>query len=128
MAYADYTFYIDVYKPLSAIPEAEFAARAERASDTLDWLTFGRARTAIASDDATALAVRKAVCAIAEASRQSGGVGEAASVSFTTDGYSESRSYSSGKTEDRMLYDVARRYLYGTGLLAGGPVGVRMCC
>ena len=127
MAYADYSFYLDVYKPLSAMPEAEFEARAQRASETLDYFTLGRAGKAVASGDAAAVSVQKAVCAMAEAARESGGSGVAASVSFTTDGYSESRSYGAGKSEEALLYDTARIYLQGTGLLAR-IVRCRPCC
>lgn len=124
MAYADYSFYISVYKPLSAMPEAEFESRAQRASDTLDYFTLKRAGKAVASGDAAATAVQKAVCAMAEASKDSGGNGAAAAMSFTTDGYSESRTYSSGKSEEALLYDTARIYLQGTGLLSRS---VRCC-
>lgn len=124
MAYADYSFYINVFKPVTAMPEAEFESLAQRASDVTDYFTLGRAEKAFASDDAAKGKIQKAVCAMAEAMKNSGGNGEAVSLSFTTDGYSESRTFGSGKSEEMMLYDTARIYLQGTGLLCRA---VRCC-
>ena len=41
MAYADYTYYKTIYKG-TAVPESRFDAAAERASELLDEITFGR--------------------------------------------------------------------------------------
>lgn len=66
MAYADYSFYKQKYFG-TVIRESESGKWLEKASDVLDWLTFGRLSFAFPTVEAHAKKVKKAVCAIAEA-------------------------------------------------------------
>lgn len=58
MAYADYSYYKDTYKG-RAVPLSLFDSVAERASEVLDALTFGRIETPTE-------AVKRACCAVCE--------------------------------------------------------------
>lgn len=58
MAYADYSYYTDTYQG-RAVPSSIFDSVAERASEVLDALTFGRI-------DTPTEAIKKACCAISE--------------------------------------------------------------
>lgn len=66
MAYADFEFYTETWKG-DALSEAAAERYLERASEQLDALTFRRLERAFPEDEADALRVRKAVCAMAEA-------------------------------------------------------------
>ena len=66
MAYADYTFYTEVFLG-DSLTEEHAGKWLERASDALDALTFARTRRTFPTEDEHAERVKKAVCAIAEA-------------------------------------------------------------
>lgn len=130
MAYADYAFYLESYIPVSAMTETEFAAYAERASDYLDMLTSDRVQELFVDGEAP-VPVKKAVCGLAEVSKKWQEGGAVTSMSFNTDGYSESRSFAVGvsniKSKDREMYDTAAQYLRGTGLLSRVMGGAYRC-
>lgn len=66
MAHADYTFYHDTFH--GDVLTTENADKwLDRASDTVDHLTFDRLNSAFPVVEAHAVKVKKAVCAIAEA-------------------------------------------------------------
>lgn len=119
MAYADYTFYTDVYLG-TAIPEESFAVCAMRASDYLDYITLGKAKRCAGLTE-----LSKACCALAEEYMTI----EKARSDTETEIQSESvgawsRSYRS-KAEilansEKSLLSTARRYLAGTNLLYRG--------
>lgn len=66
MAYTDYSFYTGVFYG-DTLTEDNANKWLERASDELDTLTFRRLSSAFPTNDADAIRVKKAVCAIAEA-------------------------------------------------------------
>lgn len=66
MAYADNRFYAGVFQG-DVISQNDTVKWLERASDEIDHLTFGRLISAFPTDEAHAVKIRKAVCAIAEA-------------------------------------------------------------
>lgn len=123
MAFADYTFYTDVYYGTSLTAQ-EFPQAAERATDYLNYITRGKAT---ATEP-----VKRACCALAEiyqtitkakASAASAG-GEVQSEKVG----SYSVTYRSGaETEasyEASLYQAAQMYLAHTGLLYRGG----RCC
>ena len=112
MAYADETYYREQFHGESLSAE-RFPYFAERASEYIDDVTFGRA--AIFEDVDGVL--KKACCAIAEVCQkyeQGGGL-----VSETVG--KMTRNYALGvstmPTERQALYTTARRYLLHTGLM-----------
>ena len=69
MAYADYDFYSSQY--FGDVLTGENADKwLERASDFIDAITFRRTESTFPEDEADAVKVKKAVCAIAEAQYQ----------------------------------------------------------
>lgn len=136
MAYADYEFYTDEYFG-GSIEEADWARFAERATDYINSITFGRAERSSALP-----AVKKACCAVAEefqtlettkklaASALSEATTEGVDVQSESVG-SWSRTYrSAGSSAEEManlaagikagMYAVAYEYLRDTGLLYRG--------
>ena len=68
MAYADYDFYSGNY--FGDVLTEDIAAKwLERASDYVDAITFHRTENTFPEEEAHVVKVKKAVCAIAEASR-----------------------------------------------------------
>ena len=65
MAYTDFEFYATTYHG-NVVPESDFPRIADRASDFLDVVTFGRLVDGLPSDERAATKVQKAVCAVAE--------------------------------------------------------------
>ena len=65
MAYTDYQFYTTKYFG-DAVTEEEFPKYAERASERLDRITFGRLADGLPEDEKANTKVQKAVCAVAE--------------------------------------------------------------
>lgn len=137
MAYADYTFYWVEYAGRS-IGEKDFPRLAIRASTFLDLCTMGRA-----ASRANMKAVKMACCAVAEAYQsvesaqvlaslslspgssetlasdgelQSESVGSW-SKSFRSRGSSASDALKAESAAKEMLWDTAKQYLAGTGLL-----------
>ena len=71
MAYADFTYYQQSYIGTEITDESTFRQVAERASDYLDAVTFGRLETGIPLELETK--VRRCCCALAEAYAAFGG-------------------------------------------------------
>ena len=65
MAYADYTFYTDVYLG-NVIPSADFNRLAQRSSDIIDIFTGNKIDNTVISDEETYTKIKKANCALAE--------------------------------------------------------------
>lgn len=65
MAYADYDFYTTSYFG-SVVPETDFPRLAERASDFVDTMTFGRLADGLPADERSQKRIKKAVCSLAE--------------------------------------------------------------
>ena len=66
MAYADYQFYTEKYYG-DTVPESDFPKYAERSSDRIDAITFGRLVNGFPEEERAVTKVKKAVCAVAEA-------------------------------------------------------------
>lgn len=113
MAYADYAYYTNIYKGAS-VPESAFDAVAERASEILDSLTFGRITDDWIDDDG----VKKACCAIAERQYTADQRGGADVRSESVGSYSVT--YADGGGTNAKNAAIAARYLAGTGLLYRG--------
>lgn len=114
----EYKFYVDIYGG-AKIPEADWKRLSQKAIQRLQQFTFDRM-----PDDWTGESwERQASCAVCEMaevlldSEQRDG-----KTSENTDGYSVS--YDTGRSAGGVLYDVARVYLSGTGLLYQGV----KCC
>lgn len=112
MAYATYEFYTSGYYG-NKIPESDFTRLSERASEYIDYITFGRAST---YDDTTDL-LKKACCAVAEAyqSNENGGGVVAETIGKITRNYAAG--VSTAPTEEQRLYKAVNRYLGRTELL-----------
>lgn len=65
MAYADYDFYTTSYFG-SVVPETDFPRLAERASDFVDTMTFGRLVDGLPKNERSQKRIKKAVCSLAE--------------------------------------------------------------
>lgn len=127
--YADFTFYQETYKGSKFTSGTEFEEHALRAEEILDEMTWDRIPNMDERfmTEALALKIRKAVCAMAEVSKQCNPMytdaGNSAGIaSENNDGYSVSfqdpeavtRAYRS-RSET-----AARRFLGTTGLLYRG--------
>ena len=66
MAYADYQFYTEKYYG-DTVPESDFQKYAERSSDRIDAITFGRLANGFPEEERAVTKVKKAVCAVADA-------------------------------------------------------------
>lgn len=66
MSYADYAFYKNTYYG-ETIPEDAFLRFAERASEKLDAVTFGRLEEKMPQKETAYIKIQKAVCAVADA-------------------------------------------------------------
>jgi len=69
MAYADYSFYTDTYHG-DTLTSENAAKWLDRASEFVDAVTFRRTEHTFPTNEADAVKVKKAVCAIAEAQYQ----------------------------------------------------------
>lgn len=127
MAYCDYTFYSTTYNG-NVIAQADFTRLADRASDRLDMLTFGRLKNGLPTEHTSA--IKKCVCAMAEALsdielskasiRNVGGAG-VASVSAGNESIAYNAKYGLYEADtNKMMYQIAGTYLSGTGLLYAG--------
>lgn len=145
MAYADYEFYTNTYFG-SAIKAEDFPRLALRASSFLDYYTQGRAEK-----NSDLPAVKMACCAIAEQYQMIETAQTVAqkSMSYSLESNGQevssesvgswSKSYKSGaesasaaiasvENSKQLLADIAKQYLYGTGLLyRGGRCGKCRC-
>lgn len=66
MSYADYQFYTEKYYG-DTVPESDFPKYAERSSDRIDAITFGRLVNGFPEEERVVTKVKKAVCAVADA-------------------------------------------------------------
>lgn len=122
MAFADYNYYIEVYKGAS-LTENDFPMLAERASDYLTYITYGR----VTDGDN----VKRAVCALAEAyevifkaqSMASSDSGEIASQTVGSYSVTYRSSADLAQSQRKELYKIAQMYLGNTGLLYRGRCG-----
>ncbi len=136
MAYANYEEYRTTYAGTLFTSEEQFLPFAERASDYMDGVTFGRLRsenTALIYGNVQRQIV-KCCCAIAENLRYydlrmqpdagaSGGVRQSETqgrYSVTYANPLDSLSELSGGTFETYQYNTALRYLGGTGLMYRG--------
>lgn len=113
MAYASYDYYTQDFFGQAITSTDEFNLLAERASEYIDYVTFGRAANYVSTNDA----LKKACCAVAEAyqlNEQGGGV-VAETVGKITRNYAAG--VSTAPTEEQRLYRAVSRYLSRTGLL-----------
>ncbi|HJA91906.1 MAG TPA: hypothetical protein H9717_02105 [Candidatus Eisenbergiella merdipullorum] len=117
MAYADFEFYATTYHG-NIVPEADFPRIADRASDFLDVITFGRLVDGLPSDERAATKVQKAVCAVSDklyelelAEKQANAAAQAGGSSETsggaTSGIISSRSAGSESISYASLSDTA---------------------
>lgn len=107
MAYADYSFYKNIYKG-NKLSEADFDRLSERASDYIDKRTdYVLCKSGIPPD--MEIRIKKACCAAAETykSCESGGV----KLSESVDGYSVSYAASEHRTADQRLDDDVQLYI-----------------
>lgn len=65
MAYADYEFYTTSYFG-SVVPESDFPRLAERASDFIGTMTFGRLVDGLPANERSQKRIKKAVCSLTE--------------------------------------------------------------
>lgn len=118
MIYADYSYYKDQFHG-SLIPEAEFEYRSARASEYLDWATFGRiSEELMESDTAAALKIRSCCCAVAEADHSYEKI--AGKTSEKIGSYSVSYAERTDEAKNNALYRLVDMYLGNTGLLFRG--------
>lgn len=128
--YADYAFYRDEYLG-DAIKEEDFAKLEMRAEEKLDMMTFHRIKNmdeGLMTED-LAIAIRKSVCAMAEAVQSMKGepsqIGNSVGISAENlDGYSVSYTSTSASQTlndySTVLKGVAMQYLGDSGLLYRG--------
>ena len=124
--YATYTFYTTVYYG-NLIAEADWNKYASRATDYLDYITSGKAKT---YDDVNG-ALAKACCAVADQIAVSESISSSMSVaglasetvgSHSVSYRSESEIYASMK---QAMLSAAQMYLTPTGLLYRGVPCIR---
>lgn len=65
MAYADYQFYTEKYYG-DTVPESDFPKYADRASDRIDMITFGRLADGLPDDERSQTRIKKAACSLAD--------------------------------------------------------------
>lgn len=110
----NYSFYTDTYGG-NRIPQDGWQRISQKAERRLDSYTFGRC-SGVWDEEIWCNRAKYAVCEMSEilyADEQRNG-----KTAENTDGYSVS--YDTGKSLDRLLYDVVRVYLSDTGLLYAG--------
>lgn len=116
MAYADFTYYSNVYNGNVISTETEFRTPSERATDYINSVTFGRAKEV--TDEETLDLIKKCCCAVAEQeclfSKHSDVVSEKTgshTITFAT--FSEEQ-------KSRERHHAALMYLGSTGLMYRG--------
>ena len=136
MAYADYTFYTDVYMG-NVIPSADFNRVSQRASDIIDVFTSNRITATVIADTDTYTKIKKANCALAEQiyyDEQSAAVGGGGSSNANIKSIKageETITYNSQSSTAKTAFDIQKDkyqtalsvisiYLYGTDLLYMG--------
>lgn len=136
MAYADYTFYTDVYMG-NVIPSADFNRVSQRASDIIDVFTSEKITTEVIADTDTYTKIKKANCALAEQiyyDEQSSAIGGGGSsnanirsikageetITYNTSSSSAKTAFQIQKDKYQTALSVISTYLSGTGLLYMG--------
>ena len=134
--YADYDFYSNTFYG-DSVDENDWAKLATRASDFIDYITFGKAK-----DNAELEAVQKCCCALAEQYNLIEATRTAAAAKVTSEGIiasesvgAHSRSFRNGAEGaqavselEKELANIAKRYLLPTGLLYRGVSYVYATC
>lgn len=118
MAYADYEYYTTQFLG-TAIAETDFPTLANRASQAIDNMTFGRA----AMDTENETKIKNAMCAVAEElQRQDQADGQDAISSESQGRYSVSYLSSSSRSQSNQtkLNNAAKFWLQGTFLMFAG--------
>lgn len=113
MAYADYTYYTDVYG--GQLTQQIFSSLAPRAAAFVDLVTFNRAKTTTTYIDQ----VKMANCAVVDALHAAS---QGNKVSENNDGLSVTYSTLGQKGQDQSCYDAAKIYLAMTGLMFKGAM------
>ena len=123
--YATYDYYTAEWYGTIITDSADFDKYAQRASDYLDYITMGKAKSYDDTNDALA----KACCAIAEQIDLADSVGVAAGMVASESVGSHSVSYRSGAemkaSLDASMLNAAQMYLLSTGLLYRGVPCIR---
>lgn len=117
MAYADYTYYIDIYKG-RILPERDFNYLSERAAEFMDNVTFGRIKTqncALFEDN-----IKKCNCELAEYAYKSDVIKNI--TSETIGDYSVSYAQCAQRAADirKNQYQITAKHLLNTGLMYRG--------
>ncbi len=117
MAYADYTYYKDIY--LGTMPEEDYKRLSQQASAYIDNITFGRASKN--QPEKILSKIKDACCAVSDVlhQKQSGGEIVAQRVGSWSKEFA-----SSGKTSEQKQYEAAHMYLAMTGLMYQGGYNV----
>ena len=135
MAYADYSFYTNVYLG-NIITESEFERMAQRASDIIDVFTSDRITPDVISNENIYTKIKKANCALAEQiyfDEQNYYIGGNLSnsnihsikageetITYNTDSSSSKTSVQVQKDKYYTALSIISQYLYNTGLLYMG--------
>lgn len=118
MAYADYDFYVNIYKG-GSIPADKFDYLAERASDFMDTITFNRLKNSDYLEFQNK--IKKCCCALAEIvgdyekSRNNSEI-----ASETIGSYSVTYKSASAEVYHSSMQNTAKQYLIHTGLMYRG--------
>jgi len=115
MAYSDYTFYSTEYN--GALVEADYNHLSPRALAWIDRYTFNRAKT----ETAHANEIKMAECAVIDVLYKIEQGGELSGQ--TVGGWSKSYA-TSGKSNEKKIYDSIELYLGMTGLMYQGGCNV----
>lgn len=110
MAYATYEFYTSSFRG-NLIPQADFDRLAERASELIDFYTFGKAESYKKDDK-----VKNCCCALAEAIESE----EKSQGKNSETVGSWSVSYSGKREADSRKRSIINQYLWLTGLMYAG--------
>ena len=123
MAYADFSFYKDIFKGLIITDETIFESVSERASDYINAATFGRINKNILSDIAISDKIKRCCCALSEATFQFQSYSQGKKVQSESNGkYSVSYAVPSVNENNAGLFFKREciKYLSDTGLMYRG--------
>lgn len=113
--YADYSFYTKQFHG-SLIPQERFEYLSARASDYMDWQTFGRLENGFPEEYSEK--VKKCCCALAESEFE---LERSGNISSEKNGnYSVTYSLKSEESQSSEKKRITARYLGSTGLLYRG--------
>lgn len=117
MIYADYQYYKEQFCG-NLIPQERFKYLSARASEYIDWQTFGRLESGV--PDEYSGKVKKCCCALAESDFQSESAQNGNISSEKVGSYSVTFSGKSDDERNAEKHRVISRYLGNTGLLYRG--------